>query len=301
MPRLIAVVLGAAAGGGFPQWNCRCPICRFAWEGSPSVKPRTQASLAVSADGRDWVLLNASPDLRAQILATPALHPQGLPRGSPIGAVVLTGAEVDQIAGLLTLRERSNFALYATAETLAALEANPIFGVLANGVVNRSAVALAQSFVLTNGLRAELFAVPGKTALYLENDEPELTAETGVNVGVEITYGEARLAYVPSAAVITQGLLERLSRANVILFDGTLYDDEEMIVNGTGQKTGRRMGHVPLDGAEGTLRQLAGLTGRQILTHINNTNPMLVDGSPQRRNVEAAGFEIAEDGMEILL
>ena len=163
------------------------------------------------------------------------------------------------------------------------IEDNPIFGVLATDVVNRSPVALAQGFALPNGLRAELFAVPGKAALYLEKDEPELTAESGVNVGVEVTDGEARLAYVPSAAAITKSLLERLSRANVILFDGTLYDDDEMIVSGTGRKTGRRMGHLPLDGADGTLRQLAGLTGRRILTHINNTNPILVDGSPQRR------------------
>lgn len=301
MGRLTAIVLGAAAGGGFPQWNCRCPICRLAWEGDPRVKPRTQASLAVSAGGRDWVLLNASPDLRAQIQMTPALQPQGVPRGSPIGAVVLTGAEVDQVAGLLTLRERGDFTLYATPETLAAIEDNPIFGVLATDVVRRNPVALAQAFALPNGLHAELFTVPGKVALYLEKDQPELAAESGVNVGIEVTSGGARLAYVPGAAAITKSLMERLDRANVILFDGTLFDDNEMIASGTGTKTGRRMGHLPLDGADGTLRRFAGLTGRRILTHINNTNPILVDGSPQRRKVEAAGFEIAEDGMEIVL
>jgi pyrroloquinoline quinone biosynthesis protein B len=202
---------------------------------------------------------------------------------------------------LLTLRERGDFTVYATAETLRAIEDNPIFGVLATNVVHRSPVALAQAFVLPNGLHAELFTVPGKVALYLEMDEPELAAENGVNVGVEITSGGARLAYVPGAAAITTSLLERLDRANVILFDGTLFDDNEMIVSRTGTKTGRRMGHVPLDGADGTLRQFAGLTARRILTHINNTNPILVDGSPQRRKVEAAGFEIAEDGMEIVL
>ncbi|MGH6673081.1 MAG: pyrroloquinoline quinone biosynthesis protein PqqB [Xanthobacteraceae bacterium] len=296
-----AIVLGAAAGGGFPQWNCRCPICRLAWEGDPRVMPRTQASLAVSADGRDWVLLNASPDLRAQIQVTPALQPQGMPRGSPIGGVVLTGAEVDQVAGLLTLRERGGLTVYATSETLAAIADNPIFDVLAADVVQRRPVALAQGFALPNGLQAELFAVPGKVALYLEKGDPELVAQTGVNVGVEITRDGVRLVYVPGAAAITVPLLERLRRANVVLFDGTLFDDCEMIVSGTGTKSGRRMGHIPLDGADGTLQQLSGVAGRCILTHINNTNPILVDGSPQRRKVEAAGFEVARDGMEISL
>jgi len=301
MGRLIAIVLGAGAGGGFPQWNCWCPICQLAWGGDPRVKPRTQAGLAVSADGRDWVLINASPDLRAQIQATPALQPQGELRGSPISAVVLTGAEVDQVAGLLTMRERSNFTVYATAETLAVIAGNPIFGVLAADVVLRQPASPSQVFALPNGLRAELFPVPGKVALYLERNEAELSAENGINVGVEITSGGLRLAYVPGAAALNESLLERLGRADVVLFDGTLFDDDEMIHGGTGTKTGRRMGHMPLNGTAGTLRQLAGLTGRRILTHINNTNPILVDGSRERRKVEAAGFEIAEDGMEIVL
>ena len=301
MGRLTAIVLGAAAGGGFPQWNCRCPTCRLAWRADPKVKPRTQASLAVSADGRDWVLINASPDLRAQIQATGLLHPQHGLRGSPISAVVLTGAEVDQVAGLLTMRERSNFSVYATAETLAVIAANPIFGVLASDLVSRQMAALSQPFALPNGLHAELFPVPGKVALYLEEDEPELSAENGINVGVEITTGDARLAYVPGAAALNEALLERLGRADVVLFDGTLFDDDEMIRGGTGTKTGQRMGHMPVEGADGTLRRLDGLARRRILTHINNTNPILVHGSPERQKVEAAGFEIAEDGMEIVL
>jgi pyrroloquinoline quinone biosynthesis protein B len=301
MGRLTAVVLGAAAGGGFPQWNCRCPVCRLAWDGDPRVKPRTQASLAVSADGEKWVLLNASPDLRAQIQAVPALQPRATPRGSPIVAVVLTGAEVDQVGGLLTLRERAELTLYGTCETLAAVADNPIFGVLAADVVHRHPVALAETFSLPNGLNAEAFAVPGKIALYLEEGEPEPAADSGFNVGIEIKSGGASLAYVPGAAAITPNLLERLGRADVVLFDGTLFHDDEMIISGTGAKTGKRMGHMPLDGANGTLQRLAGLAARRILTHINNTNPILVDGSPERRKVEAAGFEIAEDGMEITL
>jgi len=301
MGHLTAIVLGAAGGGGFPQWNCRCPVCRLAWAGDTRVKPRTQASLAVSADRDHWILLNASPDLRAQVQATPELQPRAEPRGSPIASVVLTGAEVDQVAGLLTLRERQDFVVLATAETLAAIDANPIFGVLAAGVVARKAVALDEPFSLFGGLDAELFAVPGKVALYLEGDDPALDAESGANVGVELTCGGRRLLYVPGAAAVTAALRQRLARADVVLFDGTLFADNEMIATGTGTKTGRRMGHMPVGGQDGTLAALSGLSGRRILIHINNTNPILIQGSPERRQVEAAGFEVAEDGMEILL
>jgi pyrroloquinoline quinone biosynthesis protein B len=296
-----AIVLGAAAGGGFPQWNCVCAVCRLAWAGDPRVKPRTQASIAISAGNQHWVLLNASPDLRAQIQATRALQPRSGMRDSPIAAVVLTGAEVDQTAGLLTLRERQSFTLIASAETHAALTANPIFGVLEAGVVKRETVALNQSFALPGGLQAELFTVPGKAPLYLEGDNPDLKAETGVNVGVELTSGTRRLLYIPGAAGISEPMRERLRRADVLLFDGTLFTNDEMIAAGVGAKTGRRMGHLPLDGPDGTLAALGAFTGRRILTHINNTNPILVAGSAERRKAEAAGFEVAEDGMEIML
>jgi pyrroloquinoline quinone biosynthesis protein B len=301
MGRLTAIVLGAAGGGGYPQWNCRCPVCRLAWAGDTRAKSRTQASLAVSGDGENWILLNAAPDLRAQLLATPALQPRGATRGSPIAAVILTGAEVDQVAGLLTLRERERFTVFATADTVAVLNANPIFGVLAAGVVTRRVVAHDEPFALPGGLEAGLFTVPGKVALYLEGENPALAAETGANVGVEIVCGSRRLAYVPGAAGLTPALHERLARADVVLFDGTLFADDEMIATGTGDKTGRRMGHMPLDGEDGTLAALAGLPGRRILTHINNTNPILIEGSTERQKVEDLGFEVAEDGMEIVL
>jgi pyrroloquinoline quinone biosynthesis protein B len=301
MSQLAAIVLGAAAGGGYPQWNCRCPVCQLAWDGDARVKPRTQASVAVSANAAHWILLNASPDLRAQLQATRVLQPHSGPRGSPIAAVVLTGAEVDQTVGLLTLRERQSFTVFATGETLAALAANPIFGVLATDRVTRAAIALQQQFELPGGLQAELFAVPGKIALYLEGDNPALRAEGDVNVGVELVCGGRRLLYVPGAASVTASMQERLARADVVLFDGTLFADDEMIATGTGTKTGRRMGHIPLDGADGTLAALGRLKARRILTHINNTNPILIAGSVERRKVEAAGFEIAEDGMEIML
>jgi pyrroloquinoline quinone biosynthesis protein B len=301
MGRLTAIVLGSAAGGGYPQWNCRCPVCRLAWEGDRRVKPRAQASVAVSADGGAWILLNASPDLRAQIAATAALRPAAGTRGSPIAAVLLTGAEIDQIAGLLTLRERQSFALFGTDETLNLVAENPIFAVLAPDLVQRRAVALDEPFVLPGGIEAHLFAVPGKMPLYREGSSPLTAVETEVNVGVELRVGEARLAYVPGAAAVPPSLKERLARADVVLFDGTLFVDDEMIRSGTGEKTGRRMGHMPIDGPDGSLAALADVTARRIYIHINNTNPILVDGSPERRRVVTAGWAVAEDGMEIVV
>jgi pyrroloquinoline quinone biosynthesis protein B len=294
---LTAIVLGAAAGGGFPQWNCNCEVCRLAWAGDARVRPRSQASLAVSADRKRWTLLNASPDLRAQIAANVALHPRGT-RGSPIEAVVLTGAEIDQTAGLLSLRERSPFTLLATAATLAAVADNPMFGVLA--MASRRAIAPGERVALGE-LTAEFFLVPGKLPLYLEGDNPDTASESAANVGVELSDGKVRLAYVPGAAAVTAAMRERLARADVILFDGTLFTDDEMIRTGTGEKTGRRMGHMPIDGDGGSLAALAGLTARRIYVHINNTNPILVDGSPARGRVEAAGWQVAWDGMEIAL
>lgn len=301
MMRLAAIVLGAAAGGGFPQWNCRCPTCAKAWGGALGVQARTQTSLAVSADGVQWTLLNAAPDLRAQIIATSALHPQGGLRGSPIAAVVLTGGEVDQVAGLLNLRERQPFTLFATAETLGILKANPIFDVLAHDVVKRRTLAIGVPFDLPGGMQATLFAVPGKVPLYLEGSAATLAGGAESNVGVEIRASGARLAFVPGAADMTPDLKTLLGTADAVLFDGTLFHDDEMVLTCAGPKTGRRMGHMPIDGAGGSLEAFASLSNRRIYIHINNTNPVLLPDSPARRTVEAAGWEIAEDGMEIVL
>ena len=303
---LTALILGAAAGGGFPQWNCNCDVCRLAWSGDPRVKPRTQASIAVTTrpDGpsspaeRQFVLINASPDLRQQIVATPALQPRGV-RMSPIAAVVLTGAEVDQTAGLLTLRERGPFGLYGTEGTLSTLAANSIFSVLAGDVVTRRTIRPGAPFGLPGGIEAEVFFVPGKAPLYLEGDSPQLEAETDANVGIELRAEGARLIFIPGAAKLTPVMASRLAEADVVLFDGTLFSDDEMITAGAGVKSGRRMGHMPVGGPDGTLAALAGLARRRILIHINNTNPILIEGSSQRRAVEAAGFEVAEDGMRI--
>jgi len=300
MGRLSAIVLGSAAGGGYPQWNCRCAVCRLAWDRDPRVVARTQASLAVSAEGAHWTLINASPDLRAQLAATTALHPREL-RGSPIEAVVLTGGEIDQTAGLLSLRERQPFTLMGTEQTLSALADNPMFCALAADVVTRRAIAPGTPFMLAGGLSAELFMVPGKVPLYLEQGTPETSVESGANVGIEIKADDATLMFIPGAAAVTPALRKRLSRADAILFDGTLFTDDEMIKSGTGEKTGRRMGHMPIDGADGSLAALAGLGKRRIYIHINNTNPILIDGSPGRRSVEAAGWQVAVDGLEITL
>jgi pyrroloquinoline quinone biosynthesis protein B len=301
MGRLTAIVLGSAAGGGFPQWNCRCPTCRLAWAGDARVRSRTQASLALSVDNENWLLINASPDLSQQLRQSKALHPRAATRASPIKTVLLTGAEIDQVAGLLSLREREPFEICATAATLAALADNPVFGVLAPDLVKRQAVVPGVALTLAGGLQAQLFTVPGKVPLYLEGENPETASETAANVGVEIAANGARIAYIPGAAAVTPAMMQRLSRADIVFFDGTLFRDDEMIRTGTGTKTGRRMGHMPIEGQDGSLQALAGIPGRCIYVHINNTNPILIEGSPERLQAERAGWEIAEDGMEIVL
>jgi pyrroloquinoline quinone biosynthesis protein B len=254
----------------------------------------------VSADGENWLLCNASPDLRAQILKSPALHPRHGLRHSPIKAVLLTGAEIDQAAGLLTLRERQDVALYATPATLTTIADNPMFGALHPDRVRRHAVAMGETILPLTGLLLDVFAVPGKLPLYLEGETPEI-GESAVNVGVELSGNDRRLLYIPGAAGVTPAMRERMRRADVILFDGTLFTDDEMIALRAGDKTGMRMGHMPIDGADGSLAALSDLTARRIFIHINNTNPILIDGSLARQRVEAAGFEVAYDGMEIVL
>ncbi len=299
MGRLTAIVLGSAAGGAFPQWNCRCAVCELAWAGDPRVKPRTQASIAVSAGDGRWSLLNASPDLGQQIRATPQLHPQSGLRGSPIDAVVLTGGEIDQITGLLSLRESTPLTLYATPSSHTAVAANAMFGAM--GAMTRRAINPGEPFKLAGGIEASLFMVPGKLPLYLEGDAPEIGIETAANVGIELVHEGARLVFVPGAAAVTPAMRERFGKAGVVLFDGTLFTDDEMQRTGTGTKTGRRMGHMPIEGEGGTLRALAGLNARRIFVHINNTNPVQIEGSAERAAVEAAGWQVAEDGMEIVL
>ncbi|NLH81928.1 MAG: pyrroloquinoline quinone biosynthesis protein PqqB [Phyllobacteriaceae bacterium] len=298
---LRAIVLGSGAGGGVPQWNCRCRVCRLAWSGDLRVRHRTQSSLAVSVDGDRWLLLNASPDLRRQITDTPALHPRGEDRQSPIVAVLPTNADVDHVAGLLTLRERQPLVLHATRSTLDTLAANRIFDVLAADVVERRAVGLGEVFEPLPGLSIELFAVPGKVPLWLEEGDVVTDLVGEGTVGVAVEGGGRRLLYVPGCARMTPSLEARIAAAHVVLFDGTLFDDEEMIREGLGTKTGRRMGHMPMTGPGSSTEAFAAFAGvRKIFVHINNSNPALIEGSPEADRIDAAGWDVAFDGMEIV-
>lgn len=306
-------MLGSAAGGGVPQWNCNYWFSRLARIGNAGVTPRLQSSIAASADGRGWVLFNASPDIRQQINETLELHPtaDGPLRATPIKAVVLTNADVDHLAGLLSLRERQAFHLYATARVLSVLEANSIFRVLDPVFVSRIPVELGAPFAIEGpdgptGLSAELFPVPGKVALFLESGDPaaDFQADAGDTCGVRIAAAgnAAKVHYIPGCAAIDAPLRTRLAGAQILFLDGTVYRDDEMALAGVGEKTGGRMGHLAIDGETGSLAVLADLEiGRRIYIHINNTNPILEEGSPERRLVEAAGWDIAYDGMEIAL
>ena len=292
-----AIVLGAAAGGGFPQWNSNAPACRRSRAGDPAAAARTQASVAVSGDGVAWTLLNASPDIRQQIAATPALHPATGLRSSPIAAVVLTSGEVDAIAGLLSLRERHPFLLIATDRIHAVLDANPIFDVLARDVVTRRAVGLGEDIALPGGVTLQLFSVSGKVALYLEGSADEAEGDT---VGACLSQNGRTLLYIPGCATMTPALAARLQHADTVMFDGTLWSDDEMLRAGLGPKTGRRMGHMSVSGAGGAMAAFAGLAvRRKILLHINNSNPVLLDDSPERAEVERAGWHVASDGMQV--
>jgi pyrroloquinoline quinone biosynthesis protein B len=222
-------------------------------------------------------------------------------RGSPIKAVLLTGAEIDQVAGLLSLREREPFTLYGTESALAVIEGNSVFGVLPSAMVARRVIRPGETYVLPGQVRAEFFAVPGKAPLYAEGEDPDTMSETAGNMGVEVCAGDARLVYVPGAAAVTADMRARLAGADVVFFDGTLFRDDEMIATKTGSKTGRRMGHMPIDGTGGSLEALAGLKARRIFVHINNTNPIRVEGSPERARVTGRGWEVAEDGLEVAL
>jgi pyrroloquinoline quinone biosynthesis protein B len=303
---MIIKVLGSAAGGGFPQANCNCRNCADVRAGKPGLLPRTQSSLAVSRDGERWVLLNASPDLRQQIAATPELAPRsdrGL-RSSPIAAVVLTNGDVDHVAGLLSLREGLAFTLYASARILEALAANSIFNVLSGQAVPRVALPLGQTIDVADGLTVEAYPVPGKVALYLEQAGPDLGTREGDSVGLQISDPQTGAAshYIPGCAAVDAGLAARLTGAPLVLFDGTLYTDEEMIAQGLSDKTGRRMGHISMSGAQGSIAAFEALdVKRRIYVHINNSNPVLREDGPERTQVERAGWEIAFDGMEIRL
>jgi pyrroloquinoline quinone biosynthesis protein B len=297
-----AIILGSAAGGGVPQWNCRCSICQLARAGDPRVLPRTQSSLAVTADGVEWLLVNASPDVRQQLFETPELHPQHDARHSPIAAVLLTNGDVDHVAGLLTLRESQPFRLFATSSVRDAVDANRIFSVCAPGFVPRLPVGMDEPFEPVPGLQVVMFAVPGKVALWLEDASMKIGEATENTVGLEISAAGKRLLYIPGCAAVTDAVRDRIEGADVVLFDGTMWTDAEMVRAGLGSKTARRMGHIPLSGGDGSIERLRDVpVARRIFVHINNTNPILVDGSSERMAAETSGWEIGFDGMRITL
>ncbi len=307
MPQII--VLGAAAGGGFPQWNCNCTNCQLAWQRSDRVKPRTQSSLAVSADSKHWVIFNASPDIRQQIAATSELQPRTGARDTPISSIVLTNADVDHIAGLLTLRERQDFRLYATGRVQSVLQSNPIMNVLNPDFVRRESLDLDQATSISDangnptGIHITLFSVPGKVALYLEDesagDNFGSVEEDTVGVAVHFDNSTKKVFYLPGCAAMPEWLKQKLRGSDMVFMDGTTWINDEMAQTGTGVKTSQRMGHMSMSGVDGSLAAFAGLDVKtRVFVHINNTNPVLRLDSNEYREATAAGWVIAEDGMQ---
>ena len=291
------IVLGAGAGGGFPQWNAASPNNRKAFSQDPVCLNATQCSLAASVNGEDWVLLNASPDIRQQIIATTELHPTHAPRSSPVKSIILTGADVDAIAGLLTLRERQPLTVWATEYVLQVIRANPVFRVLNPELVQMKAIATNVSFEPLPGLICTPITTPGKPPLYLEAVDG-MAPVPGSSIGIKLTTQEGKTAiFMPACAEITVEIMMALEDADVLFFDGTLCVDDEMVRSGEGAKTGRRMGHVPMDQAISQLRDVK--VGERFFIHINNTNPVLNRDSDERRIIEKSGWKIAGDGMRI--
>ncbi len=304
------IVLGSAAGGGFPQWNCNCENCRRARADDLAAIPRTQSSLAVTADGARWYLLNASPDIRLQLEQTRWLHPRNDVRDSPVTGIVLTNADVDHVAGLLSLRESQPLMLYATPRVLAVLAANPVFDVLRRDIVTRTPLVLDAETTLVGpdglpaGLSVEAFAVPGKVALYLEDSSAGAdfgtVREDTIGLKITETGTDHFFYYIPACARLSREVAGRVTGAPLVFFDGTTWTDDEMRTSGAGVKTAGRMGHMSVNGAGGSLASFASLgVRRKIFIHLNNTNPLLLADSHERAIAEAAGWEIAFDGMEI--
>ncbi len=310
---MIIKILGAAAGGGFPQWNCNGRNSASVRASKQGFSPRTQSSIAVSSDGVKWALFNASPDLREQIAANTELWPaaDGPLRNSPIRAVVLTNADVDHIIGLINLREAQAFSIYGSSRVLATLKANSVFNVCNESIVPRLELPLEAKTQISGagedlGLTVEAFAVPGKVALYLEDTKPggNFGSREGDTIGLQIieTATGKSFFYIPGCAELDAPLAARVKGASLIFFDGTLFTDDEMIKQGLMQKTGARMGHISISGPQGSIAAFKDLEiQRKVYVHINNSNPVLDDNSSERGAAQAAGWEIGFDGMEIRL
>ena len=299
-------ILGSAAGGAFPQWNCACSNCREVRAGTFHGRPRSQTQVAITEDGRSWFLLGASPDLRAQIEAAPELYPrQGL-RQSPIAGVVLANADLDHVLGLLLLRELQPLRIHATASVHRILsEDNSMFGMLRR-IPNQTAWAdfkPGDVFHLCNAqgddsnLSCQAFSLSPHYPAYVTAERQEQLAPGEASLGFILqTPSGARMAYMPAVPQLSDALIENFNTCDVLLFDGTFWSNDELIrVQGTGQ-TALQMGHIPV---ENVLSNLAGVRRpRKIFLHINNTNPMLDEAGPQHRRVREAGWEVAEDGWQ---
>jgi len=305
------VVLGAAAGGGVPQWNCGCPVCRAARDEHPELRS-TQASIAISVDDAHWFLINASPDLRQQLTAAKQLHPKpGALRHSPIAGVILTNGEIDAVTGLLSMREGSPFTIYAHARVLAILKSNSIFNVLNETTVGREPIEVDQPFEprlpdgAPSGLEVLAFAVSGKGAWYLEGRQhPGGTDGTGDTLGLRISDKATgrHFYFLAACAEVSDELKSRIAGSPLVFFDGTVWRDDELITAGLGRKTGKAMGHIAMSGDDGAIASLAGIDiDRKIFLHINNSNPALLHASPERQIAESAGWQIPADGTEIVL
>ena len=306
-------ILGSAAGGAFPQWNCACPNCRAVRAGTFAGKARSQTQVAISADSHSWFLLGASPDLRAQIEADPELHPRAHGAGtrqSPILGAVLANADIDHVLGLLLLRELQPLRVHATASIRKILmEDNSMFAMLqrVQGQLSWSEFAPGATFQLQHpsgddsGLRCRPLSLSKHYPAYVAQKRGSSLApgEASLGVIVESPSGK-RLAFLPAVPEFSETLLRELDAVDVLLFDGTFWSDDELIgTQGTG-KTALQMGHVPVSGDGGSLHRLAQLRRpRKIYLHINNTNPMLNETGPEYQRVRAAGWEVAEDGWHL--
>jgi pyrroloquinoline quinone biosynthesis protein B len=289
-------VLGSAAGGGSPQWNCGCPVCAAVRAGAGPA--RTQSSIAVSADRQRWFLINASPDIRTQIEAFPGLHPRE-DRVTPLEAILLTDAELDHTLGLLLLREARALRLYATPTVHKTLcDGSGILRTLERYCpVEWREVVPGEDLPLAEELSGKAFDVPTT-----KRDRFGAGASEGRVVGYRLTdeRGGGTLVYLPGVQALTPALCAEIQGCQCLLIDGTCWRDDELVRLGLAAKTAREMGHLPIDGPDGSLARLRSLgVGRTIFVHLNNTNPILLDGTPERRAVEDSGMEVAMDGLEV--
>jgi pyrroloquinoline quinone biosynthesis protein B len=302
-------VLGSAAGGGFPQWNCGCPNCRGLREGTVRAQARTQECVAVSADGTSWLLLNCSPEIRQQIESFSGLHPRG-PRDSPIAAILLTNGDLDHCLGLLSLRESHPLVVYATEHVRRGfVEDNVLYRTLERfpGQITWRTLKLGGEEEIVgpdgrgSGLTVAPLAVPGKPPIHLEHRGPP-APEDNVGVRVRAPTSGRLLAYCSAAAAVTDEMQRALDGADAVFFDGTFWSSDELPALGLGTKRAEDMAHIPVGGAGGSLARLGGVrAGRRVYIHINNTNPMLREDSAEQAAVRSAGWDIAWDGMEVQL